>query len=303
MATVVLQTVGAAIGGAIGGPFGAVVGRTAGALAGAAFDQRQTASAQSSSKDRVIEGPRLDDAQVLTVNVGAPIPRAYGFNRLAGEIIWATRFEEVVKVTRTTTPVQSATTSSGGGGKGTSNATSTTTSTATATTREYLYFANFAVGICDGPISGIRRIWADNDELDLTKIEYRVYNGTEEQLPDPLIEAKQGLGNVPAYRGTAYVVFESLPLEDYGNRIPQISFEVIHGIGALEKEIRSITIIPGATEYGYDPAFISSGGGSQPYASQNRHTSIALTDWKASIDELQSLCPNSCLVWHGSSCR
>ena len=224
MATVVLQTVGAAVGGAVGGPFGATIGRAAGALAGAAIDQKKFASTQS-TKDRVIEGPRLDDAQVLTVNVGAPIPRTYGFNRLAGEIIWATRFEEVVRVSTTTTPVQS-TSSTSSGGKGTAGS-SSTSSSATTTTREYFYYANFAVGICDGPISGIRRIWADNDELDLTKVEYRVYNGTEDQLPDPLIEAKQGLGNVPAYRGTAYVVFEGLPLEDYGNRIPQI-LSLIH---------------------------------------------------------------------------
>jgi len=287
MATVVLQTVGAAIGGVAGGPFGAVLGRAAGAIAGSAIDQKLF------SKDNVIEGPRLDNAQILTVNVGAPIPKAFGYNRLAGEIIWATRFEEVA----TSTPTQS----SGGGGKGAG-------SQSISTTTEFTYFANFAVGICEGPISGIRRIWADNEELDLTKAEYRVYNGHENQLPDPLIEAKQGLGNAPAYRGIAYVVFESLPLEEYGNRIPQISFEVINSVGDLEKEIKSITVIPGATEYGYDPIFISSGGGEQPYSAQNRHVSISQTDWKASIDELQMLCPNLqsvslVITWFGTDLR
>ena len=35
---------------------------------------------------------------------------------------------------------------------------------------------------------------------------------------DSLIAAKLGAGNVPAYRGLAYIVFERLPLADFGNR-------------------------------------------------------------------------------------
>ena len=67
----------------------------------------------------------------------------------------------------------------------------------------FRYFANFAVGICDGPISAVRRVWADGRELDLTTIEMRLHRGGPGQLPDPLIEAKQGEGRAPAYRGLA----------------------------------------------------------------------------------------------------
>jgi hypothetical protein len=42
-----------------------------------------------------------------------------------------------------------------------------------------------------------------------------------------VIEALEGAGNVPAYRGVAYVVFDDLPLADYGNALPNIEFEVI----------------------------------------------------------------------------
>lgn len=280
MATVVLQTVGAAIGGAIGGPFGAILGRAAGAAAGYAIDQTYLA------KDQVVQGPRLESSRILSSIEGTPIPKVYGRNRISGQIIWATRFEEV-----------SSTQTSGG--KGTGNSSSVTS---------FSYFANFAIGLCDGPISGIRRIWADGKELDLTNIEFRVYNGDETQEPDPLIEAKQGLGNTPSYRGTAYIVFEGLPLEDYGNRIPQLNFEVIRSIGALERKIKSITVIPGSTEFGYDTELISSGGGDETYNARNRHTSIANTDWQASIDELQMLCPNlesvSLVVsWFGNDLR
>ena len=50
--------------------------------------------------------------------------------------------------------------------------------------------------------------------------------------------------------GLAYVVFERLPLGDFGNRIPQLQFEVIRPVGGLRarRSARS-ALIPGATEY------------------------------------------------------
>jgi hypothetical protein len=41
-------------------------------------------------------------------------------------------------------------------------------------------------------------------------------------LPDPKIEAVEGAGNAPAYRGLAYVVIEDLDLTPYGNRVPPL---------------------------------------------------------------------------------
>ncbi len=63
----------------------------------------------------------------------------------------------------------------------------------------------------------------------------RVYRGTRSQPGDPLIAAKRGADKAPAYRGLAYVVFERLPLDDFGNRIPLLQFEVIRPVGQLEK--------------------------------------------------------------------
>lgn len=50
-----------------------------------------------------------------------------------------------------------------------------------------------------------------------------VYTGTDYQDPDPTMEAALGVGQVPAYRGRTYVVFEGLVLTDYGNRIPNFT--------------------------------------------------------------------------------
>ena len=95
---------------------------------------------------------------------------------------------------------------------------------------EYFYFASIAVALCEGPITGIGRIWADGKIMSRDGVTLRLHKGGESQEPDPFIAAKMGMGDTPAYRGTAYVVFEELPLERFGNRLPQLSFEVFRPI-------------------------------------------------------------------------
>ncbi len=136
----------------------------------------------------------------------------------------------------------------------------------------------------------------------------RLYRGTGDQLPDPLIEAKQGTGNAPAYRGLAYVVFERLPLEAYGNRIPVLQFEVIRTVGDLEGRVRAITMIPGATEHGYATDVTTETTGAGSARNINRNTLTAATDWHAAMDELQAVCPNLqhvalVVAWFGTDLR
>ena len=66
----------------------------------------------------------------------------------------------------------------------------------------------------------------DGKPLDMTGITWRWYPGDETQTADPFIAARMGVAGTPAYLGTAYVVFEELALSTYGNRLPQLSFEV-----------------------------------------------------------------------------
>ena len=280
MATVVLQVVGAAVGGALGGPVGATIGRAVGAAAGYAIDQ------QLLSKDQMVKGGRLESSRFLASIEGTPIPKAYGRVRLGGQLIWATRFEERKNQAKTSS-----------GGKGGSSVTSV----------NYKYFANFAVGICEGRVSHFGRIWADGKQIDRKKITVRFHKGGNDQAPDPLIEGLQGNGKTPAYRGTAYIVFEDFPLADYGNRIPQISVEVIRSIGAIDQQVRAITLIPGATEFGYSPVPVKTSRKGKTF-SENTHTRVARSDWRASIDELQALCPNLKSValvvsWFGTDLR
>ncbi len=278
MATILLQAAGAALG-SVFGPVGAIIGRAAGALAGSVIDRSLLGGT------REVNGARLSSARLAGASEGTAIPRLYGTARLGGTLIWATRFEEETVTERT-------------GGKS-SGGTRTTT---------YRYYANLALGLCEGPIAGVRRVWVDGRELDTTEIEMRVYRGTESQPVDPLIAAKQGGGRAPAYRGLAYVVFERLPLDDFGNRIPLLQFEVIRPVGALEEKIKAVTIIPGATEHGYATTRVSDAPREGEKRWLNRNTLGASTDWQASLDELQALCPNLesvalVVAWFGTDLR
>ena len=277
MATILLQAAGAALG-SIFGPFGAVLGRAVGALAGSVVDRSII------NGTTTISGARLGDARIPGADDGTAITRAYGTVRIGGTLIWATRFEEEVRTERT-------------GGKASGPRVET-----------FRYYANFALGICEGEIACVRRVWADGRELDLSGIEMRLHRGTGTQLPDPLIEAKQGTGKTPAYRGLAYAVFERFPLDGYGNRIPMIQFEVLRPVGTLEKAIRAVTIIPGSTEHGYQPEIVEEKTGAGESRLINRNVFHGDTDWHASIDELQALCPNLERValvvsWFGTDLR
>ncbi|MEW9837857.1 baseplate multidomain protein megatron, partial [Mesorhizobium marinum] len=276
MATVLLQVAGAAIGSLLG-PIGTAIGAAAGALAGYTIDQALI------NGTRRFEGPRLSGARPFTAEEGIALPRLYGTARLGGIMIWATRFQEKRTTRRE-------------GGKTGPKIT------------EYSYFANVAFALCEGEIAGIRRIWADGREIDRDRIELRVHPGGENQQLDPLISAKQGADNAPAYRGTAYVVIERFALVDFGNRIPQFQFEVIRVVGELPPRIRAVTLIPGATEYGLSPSLVTRRRREGETEAVNRHTLLEGTDLTASLDELQMLCPNLehvavVVAWFGDDLR
>lgn len=277
MATLVFQAAGAAIGG-IFGSVGTMLGRAVGSLAGNMVDQALINGSSTTS------GSHLSSARIGGASEGTALNRAYGTVRIGGTLIWATRFEE-----KTTTETS--------GSKSTGSK-----------TKSYDYYGNLALALCEGPVAAIRRVWADGEEVDLTEVEMRFYPGSEDQGVDPLIAAKQGEGNTPAYRGVAYVVFERLPLDDYGNRLPVLQFEVIRSLGVLESQVRAVTIIPGATEHGYATKAITEETGDGEERIINRNTLVAATDWQASLDELQAVCPNlvrAALVvsWFGTDLR
>jgi hypothetical protein len=186
---------------------------------------------------RKIEGPRLDELNVSTAEYGTPIPRFWGKRRFEVPIMWAEKLREKKKTSKTK------------GGK----------------YAEYRYYGTWAVAIADHEIDAVTRIWMDRrlvyqqvaagptsiaymlglDGSGVTPIvegnlfdmklsrgkNMRIYLGTDTQEPDPRMEAwcedRYGANTCPAYRGVAYIVFENIPLEKFGNRIPQISVEAV----------------------------------------------------------------------------
>lgn len=191
------------------------------------------------SKTRIHqEGTRLTDLMVQVSTYGKAVPIVYGLSRIAGNVIWSRPIEEHV-----TTSTQSS-----GGGKGGGGGVTTTTTT-------YSYTVSIAVAICEGPITEVVRVWADSKQLDLTQGNYTLYLGDEDQLPDTFMASFHPAGQMPAYRGMAYVVVKDFPLGDFGNRIPNFTFEVKRSVrlpGDLEDKITDLTIIPAAGEYVYD---------------------------------------------------
>lgn len=205
------------------------------------------------------EGPRLDDLSVQTSTYGTDIPRLYGTIAGAGNLIQLENNKLKEKVRKK---------KSGGKGGGGSSETTTT----------YSYSATFQLALCEGPIAGVRRIWcgdkliynAGSNDLDTIIASnqaakgWRLYRGTDDQLPDPRYEAEYGVGNVSAHRGLAYIAFYDFQLADYSNTLQgsQFKVEVAHS----------------------DEEFVSSGSDSLPALgvwsgiAKNSSLSIAVAD-------------------------
>lgn len=292
MASLVLAVAGSAIGSSLGSftllgvtMSGAQLGATIGTAVGGIVDNWLFAPTTKQT------GPRLTDLNIQTSTEGAAIPRIDGYMRVAGQIIWATKFKET-----------SSTSSSGGKGMG--GGVQTTT---------YSYSISFAVGLCAGIVHRMGRIWADGNLIDGSKYTLRFYQGTETQNADPLIQEIEGAGNTPAYRGLCYVVIEDMDLTAFGNRIPQLQFELVRSItadrpDALENVLVGVNLIPGAGEFVYATNIVSIDNGQGTTASQNKNNSDGIADVLSSLDDLEALAPNLKTVsvvagWFGDDLR
>lgn len=205
MAQVALGIVGGVVGSFFGNPFmGFSIGMT---LGGLLFPPDQG----------TFESGRLSDVRVQAASYGSSIPRVYGRHRLAGSLVWASNWEEVSS-------------SSGGGKKG------------GPTVVTYGYYADFAILICRGEIFKVRRIWANTEVIYEDRPEsvgytgpiyhrtvgpdnIEIYSGSQTQNPDSRMEEHLGVGNTPAYRGSAYVMFKDYRV-DPGGQLPNFTFEI-----------------------------------------------------------------------------
>jgi len=189
VATLVVGAIGATVGAFFGGPLGASIGWSLGsALGGALFPNRPA------------QVPH--DLHLQGSSYGAFRKIIYGTVRISGNVTWETDLQE-----------------HDGGGKGKEPEQSTFT-------------ASFDVGLCETQVVSVLRFWAagrlnyDINQPDGPDVPFVLYDGNATQLPDPTEEAAEGVGNVPAYRGVSRVVFTDWDMTQFGNSIPQLSFEL-----------------------------------------------------------------------------
>lgn len=225
--TSVGQAVGAIAGGivgfVVGGPVGAYQGFALGYTLGGIIDPPASAA---------IDGPRLEDLKVTTSAYGDPIALVYGpQNRVSGVMIWSTDLIE--------TEEEGEDGGKGGGGGGGGST--------------YSYRMSLAILLSGRQGRAISKIWGNGklifDLADatgpvpsvdpvngqtITKAlgthavfdELRFWPGTATQVPDPFIESIEGAGNVPAYQLDCYVRIKDIQLADFGNRPPNLEFEL-----------------------------------------------------------------------------
>lgn len=216
MATLILGTLGRIV----AGPIGAIVGT----LIGGGVDRAVLGGG------RPREQGRVSNPAVQSATYGEPIPLVVGRMRAAGNLIWTSGIREAP--------------STSGGGKRSGSATTS-----------YSYSASFAVALTGRRIIGVDRIWADGrlirDAAGMfaSPVTMRIHDGSADQPVDPLVAAAEGIGLTPAYRGLAYAVFEDLPLADYGNRIPNLTFEIVADDGPLDMGV-VIARLAAAAGYG-----------------------------------------------------
>lgn len=192
--------------------------------------------------NETVAQPLLGDLSVQTSTYGDAIPYLWGTARVAGNIIWST---DIIPQKHTQTISQ-------GGGKGGGGGPQRTNVT-------YTYSVSLAVALCRGPITGIRRVYADkvvifdpeNPSLD-DPLNFTLYEGTAIQKPDPDIEAAEGVGLTPAMRGVAYVTMIQLQLDRFNNRVPNFSFEVVQG-GTNAIPSQTNASITDAIKLAFDP--------------------------------------------------
>ncbi|TNE75558.1 MAG: hypothetical protein EP334_10095 [Gammaproteobacteria bacterium] len=237
------QGVGAIVGGVIGfvasggTPIGALKGAAYGAAIGGVIDPADLPG---------YEGPRLSDASEQTSGYGVGLVEADGKIRIAGHVFWIennTRKQHVHKE------------DVGGKGGGGSQESVTYSYTGTFAVMlcdhqiqgiERLWDVKGLVlntagtdvdtALATSDVFPLAHLYNSNTEDQLKAAlqvnptpgpngQIRLYPGFDDQMPDPRMEADLGVGNCPAYRGCAYLVFYDWPLPDeYGKSIAGASF-------------------------------------------------------------------------------
>lgn len=205
------RTWGTVIGGVVGfftGGIGWAAGAAAGSIVGGLLEPKKRT-----------ETNRIDDIKVSLSKYGDGIPETHGNNIPSATCVWSTYIIELPE------------TQSAGKGGGVEN----------TNYRQFIQ-SMWCLGKTPAPGStvSIRKVWIDgklnydaSSGLSLGQAlatkenpwaDIALLPGFDDQLPVPMIETYEGVGNVPAFRGRICVFI--FGLECPGGRVPQLQFEI-----------------------------------------------------------------------------
>jgi hypothetical protein len=211
-------------------------------------------------------GPQLTDNRTTTATIGTPVAIGFGTFSVAGTVIWLAPYTQTTE-----------------GAKGGPQQTT------------YQYNQSIALGLCEAvidgapsAIGGITRIWengtivydirpqlqadtaigqvAETDQEYANRLAasaayaetFVLYLGSEDQMPDPTIEAIEGVGATPAFRGLAYIVYPNRLLQTaQAWRHPNFKFECYQvGTGACSDStgFSADYVAPWEEGVGYPPS-------------------------------------------------
>lgn len=213
MGQLALGLAGAGLGFAFGGPTGAQIGWMLGGFAWNLLDPPK------------IQGPRLQDTKVRGADYGAMRPILYGMARIGGLGMGQGSTDKG--------PNEFTEHEEKSGGKGGPEVTN------------YRYTLSFFNEICEGPIVGVQRRWANGRLITEAGAEsnadwpYTLYLGDATQTPDPTMETIYGAGEVAPMRGVAYEAVEEKDIGDFGNARPNVEYEAFTAGGDIPWRVSS----------------------------------------------------------------
>ncbi|WP_395664558.1 phage tail protein [Methylocella sp.] len=165
--------------------------------------------------------PNYTGLQVQTSSSSVPIQVMWGVNRLAPNIVWTGGFQSIPQYTKK---------AGKGGGKSLSG---------------YEYRAAFILGLCEGPIHAVERVWQGQGQTDLGWLGLGLMYGSSPQAPWGYVAAAYPDESLP-YGGLAYAAAPAFDLGS-GASLPALSFEVY---GRLDFH-------SGVTPFDCDPALVA----------------------------------------------
>lgn len=151
-----------------------------------------------------IRGNKIADFTVSTAEYGAPVPEILGTTRVSGNVIYYDDF---------TAHEHRETQRSGKGGH------------SKTVTISYTYTVAVLMGLCEGPISGVKRVWVGKEIYNYpdSNIQMTLWKGTQDQKPWAYVTGKHPDKALP-YTGLAYMA-GVIDLGDSGS-MPNYNFEV-----------------------------------------------------------------------------